>query len=291
VLGSDILGFVSRNADNFLIGAFLGPGPLGIYATGYRILDVSQRLLINVTRKIAFPVFSRLQHDPPRLARAYLRVSRVAAVLVVPAYVGLALVAPELTVVVFGEKWTDSGPVAAVLFLSGPVLALQAFSGSLLYAAGHPEVVLRYRVITTVANVLGFVVALPFGILAVAAAFTIRGYVFVPLLLVWSRRHAAIPIRGYLGEVKNVVVASLTMAAAVIAVKLIAASVTGLTLLAAEVVAGSVAFLLTLWLLEPSTVRELVAVAEQAIPGIGSLSRRVGGRSRGNAPTPPGGPL
>jgi O-antigen/teichoic acid export membrane protein len=290
VVGSDILGFVSRNADNFLIGAFLGTSPLGIYAIGYRILDVSQRLLINVARKITFPVFSRLQHDPARLARAYLRVTRASAVLIVPGYVGLALVAPELTVLVFGRTWAESGPVAAILFLSGPVLAVQAFSGSLLYAAGHPEVVLRFRVITTVANVIGFVVALPFGILAVAGAFTIRCYLFLPLLMAWTRTHAGVGIRAYLAEVRSTVLASLAMTVAVVAVKLLAGDGFGLgALLAVEVAAGAVAFLATLWLVEPSLLREVWAVAEQALPGVAHVQRRITRSNQPDAPAPPGG--
>ena len=289
VVSSDILGFVSRNADNFLIGAYLGTGPLGFYAVGYRILDVSQRVLINVARKITFPVFSRIQHDPSRLTRAYLRVTRVAGVLIVPAYIGLALVSPELTVFVFGPTWAESGPVAAILFLSGPVLALQAFSGSLLYATGNPGIVLRFRVITTVAVVIGFVIALPFGILAVAAAFTARCYLFLPLLLLWTRTYGGVGIRATLSEVRSTTLATLAMSVAVIAVKMLSGDVLGPGgLLVAQVVAGAATFLVALWLIEPGLVRETWTLAEQAVPGIGRLQRRLT-RSQPDAQPRPGG--
>ena len=74
-----MLNFVSRNADNLLIGAFLGTGPLGLYAVGYRILDTSQTLLVNAARKLAFPVFSFIQNDQIRVQRAYGRVNRARA--------------------------------------------------------------------------------------------------------------------------------------------------------------------------------------------------------------------
>lgn len=289
VVGSDILGFISRNADNFLIGVFLGTVPLGIYAVGYRILDVSQRLLINVARKITFPAFSRLQHDEPRLTSAYLRVTRVGSVLIVPGYVGLALIAPELTVLLFGQTWAESGPVAAILFLSGPVLAVQAFSGSLLYAAGHPEVVLRFRVITTLANIVGFVVALPFGILAVAAAFTIRAYVLLPLLLVWTRRHAAVRIAEYLAQVRGTAAATLVMSAVIVALKVLGADRIGPgPFLALEVTAGALTFVAVLWLVERSLIGDVWEFAQHVLPG-GRAQRRMAGSSRGDVPTPPGG--
>ena len=164
VVGSDFLSFLSRYSDNFLIGIFLGPAALGLYAVGYRIVEVSQTILINVARKIAFPAFSRLQHDPDRMVRAYLRLTRVASAVILPGYIGLALVATELTVVIFGPEWRSSGQVAAILFLIGPVLTIQAFSDSMLNAAGHPEIVLRFRFITAVTSVIGFVLAVQFGI-------------------------------------------------------------------------------------------------------------------------------
>ena len=290
VVGSDVLGFVSRNADNLLIGVFLGPVPLGIYSVGYRILDTSQRVLINVARKVTFPAFARLQHDEARLGRAYLRVTRNGGALIVPAYVGLAIVAPELTVLLFGATWAGSGPVAAILFLSGPVLGAQAFSVSLLYAAGHPEVVLRFRVITTVANVLGFVAALPFGILAVAAAFTIRAYLLLPLLLVWTRRHARVGVAEYLVQLRGTAVATVAMAAVVGAVKLLVGDRMGpAALLSLEVLAGAAVFFLVLWLVDRSLLRESWEVIGQAVPGRRLRPAGTGKLTGRDAPTPPGG--
>jgi O-antigen/teichoic acid export membrane protein len=281
VVGSDILGFVSRNADNFLIGVFLGVVPLGIYAVGYRILDTSQRLLINVARKVTFPAFSRLQHDPGRMRRAYLRATRAGSVLILPGYIGLALVAPELVVALFGATWTESGPVAAVLFLGGPMLGIQAFSGSLLYAAGHPDVVLRFRVITTVANVIGFAVAVPFGIVAVAAAFTIRGYVLLPLLLHWTRRFAGIEVGEYLRQVRGTTLATAVMAVALLALKLVVGDRLGAAaLLGVEVGVGAVVFFAVLWLVERSLLVDLWGVAGHAVPGLSRLQRRPVGDQR-----------
>jgi O-antigen/teichoic acid export membrane protein len=281
VVGSDILGFVSRNADNFLIGVFLGIVPLGIYAVGYRILDTSQRLLINVARKITFPAFSRLQHDPGRMRRAYLRATRAGSVLILPGYIGLALVAPELVVALFGATWTESGPVAAVLFLGGPMLGIQAFSGSLLYAAGHPDVVLRFRVITTVANVIGFAVAVPFGIVAVAAAFTIRGYVLLPLLLHWTRRFAGIEVGEYLRQVRGTTLATAVMAVALLALKLVVGDRLGAAaLLGVEVGVGAVVVFAVLWLVERSLLVDLWGVAGHAVPGLSRLQRRPVGDQR-----------
>jgi PST family polysaccharide transporter len=270
VVGGDVLNFISRNTDNLLVGLALGVVPLGIYAVAYRILDTSQTLLISAARKLIFPTFARLQHDPERIRRAYSRINRASSALTLPGYIGLALVAQEATVTLFGVKWAEAGPVAAVLFLIGPVLTIQAFSGALFNAVGHPEVTLRYRLVTTITNVVGFLVAvLVFrDILAVAAAFVLRGYLLLPLNLVWMRQYGHINIREHLVELRGVAVATVVMAAAVLLVKVaLLGHVGDALLLIAEVLVGMVAFAAALLVVERSLVAEIVTIAGQAVPG------------------------
>ena len=96
---------MSRNVDNLLVGAVLGPAVLGFYVVGYRILTATQAVLTNITRKMTFPVFSRLQDDPERMVRTYNRVTAAAATVILPGYIAAAIVAPELIVVLFGARW------------------------------------------------------------------------------------------------------------------------------------------------------------------------------------------
>jgi len=286
IVGSDILVFVSRNTDNLLIGALMGTTPLGIYAVAYRILDATGSLLVGIARRIAFPAFSRLHHDPERLRRAYFRVTRTSSALILPGFVGLALVAPELIAVLFGPRWSESGPVAAVLFLIGPVLAIQSFSGSLLNAAGHPEVVFRFRLVTALTNVAGFLIAVVLfrDIVAVAVAYVARGYLLLPLNLHLVRRHAGIPIGQYLLQLRGIVVATLVMVGAVLAVKVAAGGQIGnLGLLGLEAVVGAAVFVAVLVLVERRLAGEVLEVAAQAMPGGQRARRRLGRGERREA--------
>ena len=280
VVGSDILTFASRNVDRLLIGAVLGTTPLGFYAVAYRILDTSQNLLVSFARKLAFPIFAQLQGDVTRLRRAYGRVTRALSVVMLPGYIGLALVAQEAIVVIFGHQWAASGPVAAVLFLIGPVLTIQLFTGALLNGVGHPEITFRIRLITTAINVAGFFIAVFFfrDILAVAAAFVIRGYLVMPLILWATAKYAHIDRRSQIVALVGPAIATAFMAAAVIAVKLVLLlqRIPTWQLLLAEVATGVVAFFLALFVIDRELIREVAAFALQAIPGGRRLSRRLG---------------
>jgi polysaccharide transporter, PST family len=279
VVAGDVLNFLSRNMDNLLIGAVLGVTQLGFYAVGYRILDTSQQLLVNFARRLAFPVFSRLQGDLERLRRAYGRVTRDVSVVILPGYIGLALVAQEAIVVIFGPKWVESGPVAAILFLIGPVLTIQMFAGALLNGVGHPEITFRIRLVTTVVNVTGFFIAVFFfrDIVAVAAAYVIRGYLLMPLILYWVAKYAKVDVRGQLAGIRGTALSTAVMAVAVLAAKFaFLGNVHPWQLLLIEVAVGFVTFWAALYVFDRALIREVITVGLQALPGGGRIARRFG---------------
>ncbi len=278
VVGSDVMSFLSRNTDNLLVGAFLGAGPLGLYAVGYRILDTSQTLLVNTARKLVFPTFSRLQADPERLKRAYNRVNRALSVVIMPGYIGLALVAQEAVPVLFGQKWAQSGPVATTLFLIGPSLSVQVLSGALLYSRGRPDIALRFRLLTTVVHITGFIIAVTVikSIVAVAAAFVIGSYLLLPLNLYLIHRYAGISIVEHLLELRYSALAALVMAVAVLLVKFaLLGHIHAAGLLAVEVPVGLVVFMAALLVFERQLFVEVATVALQALPGGGRIGRKL----------------
>jgi len=60
---------------------------------------------------VAFPTFSRLHGQPERIKRAFHAVTQLCLAVATPAFLTLAVLAPELTRVAFGPQWTDAGPV------------------------------------------------------------------------------------------------------------------------------------------------------------------------------------
>jgi PST family polysaccharide transporter len=279
IVGSDVLNFLSRNIDDLLVGVALGAGPLGLYAVGYKILDTTQTLLVNAARKLAFPVFSRIQNDRERTSRAYGRVNRALSTVILPGYIGLSIVAQEAIVVLFGAKWADSGPVAATLYLIGPVLTLQVFSGAVINASGHPNITFRFRLITTAVHIVGFVIAVVFfgTIVSVAAAFVIGSYLLLPLNLWLQHKYAGISVREHLWELRWVALSTAVMAVAVIAVReALRSDFHSVVLLAIEITVGMIVYTLMMLIFERKLVREVLTFGFQAIPGGDRIARALG---------------
>jgi PST family polysaccharide transporter len=288
IVAGDLLFYLGRNLDAVLIGSFLGPVALGVYAVGFRFLEASTAMLVTAARKLGYPTFARLQNDRDRLRRAYGRMSRAMAALTLPGYVGLALVAEEAIVLLAGEPWRASGAIAMVLVLTGPAQAVQAYSGAVFNAIGRPDVTLRYRFLTAVLNVAGFLVAvLVFrSAIAVAAAYALRAYVLAPVVLRWLETYADIPFRENLLQLRRIAVATALMAGAVLLVKGVLPPGTGLPItLALEIGVGVAVYAVAMLLLERALVLDLWEFARQALPGR-IAARLSGGRMRRSSRVP-----
>jgi lipopolysaccharide exporter len=123
------LEFINGNLDTLLIGRLLGSTLLGIYNRAYMLLYLPMYFLTNSLARVAFPAFSKIQHDLPRVRALYLTSSTLVATLVLPLCAGVAVAAPELVQVLLGPRWAASVPILRVLCLSIPLSMTTLFAG------------------------------------------------------------------------------------------------------------------------------------------------------------------
>jgi O-antigen/teichoic acid export membrane protein len=184
----NLLNFLNRQSDALLIGAVLGVRALGYYSVGYRILLLLTDVMTRTIESVAFPLFSKIQGDLVRLRRAYLMATQVSATIATPVFLGVAALAPQIIDVAFGAKWHEAVPVMQVLSFIGVLHASLFFNSTVLIATGRPRTALLVTVVNAVSNVVAFAIAVQWGIVAVAAAYVIRGYLLSPLPVLMVKR-------------------------------------------------------------------------------------------------------
>jgi len=219
IVGEKVLLFFTRRSDDFLIGYYLGPTMLGYYTIGYRLLLVLIRLVTGITNSVAFPTFSRIQHESERMRRAFYKVTQYTSLLAFPAFIGLAVLAPELVPVVFGDQWIPSIPVMQVLALIGILQSVLFFNGSVIKASGKPSWNLGIMFLTSVCSVIGFLITVQLGIVAVAISFVIAGYLVAPISYLAVHRLIKIDIRTYSQQFLAPLSASLFMVIIILGLK------------------------------------------------------------------------
>ncbi|PAP75959.1 lipopolysaccharide biosynthesis protein [Rubrivirga marina] len=259
-VGISLLTFLSRHSDDLLIGYVLGPVALGYYTVAYRVLSTLLDVLTGVTRQVAFPVFSRLQQEPERLLRAFYSATRYTAFASFPTFFALAALAPEVIPVFFGPQWGPSVPVMMWLAVAGVLSSVTFFNGSVLVAVGKPSWSLFAMALSVVAAVVGFAVAVQWGIVAVAAAVAVRAYVFSPVSLWLIGRVLPLSGRAYVRQFVPAAAGSLGLVAAVVALRLARPPLPDVAFLALAGVLGSAVYLGTVQLLAPTARTEALGL-------------------------------
>jgi O-antigen/teichoic acid export membrane protein len=216
VLGTQVLFYLSRNADNLLIGRFLGAAPLGAYALAYNLVFLPLSRVASPIQEVLFPAFSRLQDDRRALASAWVRVNRLVAALCLPALLGLVIVAPEFVVVVLGERWEAAIPVIQILAWAGLLQSLQRLNSSVLQACNSTGTLFRFSLVASTANVISFAIGLRWGIVGVAAGYALSNTFLQPLYTWLTARTVGISFGTTIRSFSGVAQASLLMAVGVL---------------------------------------------------------------------------
>lgn len=214
VMATNGIAYLSRNADNVLVGRFLGVVALSFYGMAYRVLVIPVQLIGQTVSRVMFPVFSRLADRRDLLAEHLLRATELLAVVSVP-LMGLAAVsAHELVAVVLGAEWLPAATLLTVLAVAGARETVLYATGPLMKATGHVKLLVRYELLATVLQVGAIVIGLRWGTLGVAAGYTLAGFVLAPVLLVVQQRLAGVTGRQQARAVLPAVHAALWGAAA-----------------------------------------------------------------------------
>ena len=147
VLGSSILIFLVTHGDDILVGKLLGVTALGFYQMAYLISNVPATEISHIISQVAFPAYSKLQDDIPRLRKAYLKVLRITTFFSFPIAGLIFVLAPDFTTIFLGEKWMPMVPAMQVLGFWGLIRSIGATTGHIFHAVGRPQLLTKLQLI------------------------------------------------------------------------------------------------------------------------------------------------
>lgn len=258
VMGANILSFFNRRMDDLLIGGFLGSTALGYYNVAYRILLALTQMISSVGSRVMFPVFSQLQNDIGRLRQSYYAAVKYTVMLSAPIYVGLAVLAPYVIPVAFGSKWEASVPVMQVLSFVGILHSILYFNSPVILSKGRSFLNMGLSMLRATVNFIAFLIAVQWGIFAVAVAYAAMGYLLAPVEVGVVHRLIRLDWKRYIDAVLPSIVASGMAAGAVLVLSYgISQQVSDIAVLAAGAFLGAFVFVGVLLLVRPGLIGDL----------------------------------
>jgi O-antigen/teichoic acid export membrane protein len=163
----------------------------------------------------------------------------------------------------FGDKWGNAGDIATVLVLMAVPFVTNFFASSALSAVNRAQSVLSVAALQLVATLILTWLLVPYGVLAVAAGYTLRAWLTMPYQQYVLSRFAGIDARGTLKAVGLPFIGAAIMAVCVwFAHPVIAAHITSRWLsLGLSIGLGALIYLAFLPIFGRSVIRPYIALA------------------------------
>jgi O-antigen/teichoic acid export membrane protein len=275
-LGTYLLDFANTRYIEIFLASTMGPAALAVYTVGLKLQQSLMQMFSSTILDVAHSGFSRLAGDRPGLIAAYNRSITVTATLVVPIFIGVAAVAPSLTVVLFGAKWASSAEVMRWMALLGAVQVLQFYNGTVYNAIGRPLIGLQFMVVKVILTFGALGMAREGGMTGLLHAYIFSQLATTPLSFYVVRRLVGVSLTELARRIWPMLVAScsLALASASMQAWLLSRQSPVLLVLLAAASAGAIAYLLVLQLIAPHVVRDTIHLLRprRAIPEAGSAA-------------------
>ena len=211
-LFSRLLGYFETNADNLLIGHYLGSRPLGVYSVAFNLMFQPLGLIAQPIQQVLFAAFVKLKGETDRLGQAWLRGTQLVAAINVPAFLGIAVVAPDFVPSILGPQWNAAVPVLQLLSLAGAVHTLQTLNWSVMQAMGQPGRLLRFMTFSSCLTVAAFALGLRWGVVGVAGLYAVARATSVVCFIWLTCRTVGLPVLHFVRSVSWVLALSIPMA-------------------------------------------------------------------------------
>jgi polysaccharide transporter, PST family len=181
VYGRFSFNYTTRNTDNLLVGWRFGSASLGFYKKAYDLFLLPANQLYIPVADVVLSTLSRLERGSAEYRRYFLNGLSILAFVSMGAGALLTLVGKDLIRLLLGEKW---GPAGHIFTYFGPgigIMLVYFASGMIHLSIGRADRWLRWVVLEFGVTVLLFFLALPWGPVGIASAWSASFWIlFVP---------------------------------------------------------------------------------------------------------------
>tara|TARA_R110000744_G_scaffold266200_5_gene380177 strand:+ start:543 stop:1979 length:1437 start_codon:yes stop_codon:yes gene_type:complete len=170
LLISSLLSQIVNNFYNLFIAKFISTKDLGYYTRGTQFSDVTFTTINSILDRVLLPSLAPIQNQQIVLVKNTRSIIKASALLIVPIFLFLALLAKPIITVLLTEKWLPAVPIMQLFCLARMITIISGINVNILYVLGRTDLALKQQYVKIAIRVLFFILALKFGIIYIALA-------------------------------------------------------------------------------------------------------------------------
>ena len=152
--GFCIMNYLRQNLDYLLVGRFLGSYELGLYEFAYRIPHLVFNRISRPVGTVVFPALSKVQDNNEKIFIGYVKAVKFVSLITFPILFGLAAVADILVPVLWGNQWLPIVRPLQILCLCAALRCLFQPIGSIFYCKNRPDIPFKVSAVTLIFTVI-----------------------------------------------------------------------------------------------------------------------------------------
>ncbi len=259
MLSAGALGRLDRLAPQVAATAFFGPAGLGLLTVATRIADQIQAFVAQPVGTIALPVLAKAASDREEFHSLMADAWRAIAIASFPMLVGFAAIAPLLVPMMVGEAFAAVGLISAVTVLAHLRVVSSKVNIAATQAVGKAMTASASIASSFAAHLLLLVFLTPLGVLAIASASLLRGWLTWPLAAWFVKSTTGFGLHRQFAILVPPMAASLVMGVSVYALSELARpQIPAIPALGLLIASGIAVYMAALWLFD-SWVRKAIA--------------------------------
>ena len=194
LLATDLISAVYNNVAQLFIGKLYSAHSLGFYSQAQKLKDLPVTSTVQAVQGVTYPALAKIADTDDKFSAGYLRIINLLSFAVFPVMLGMVAIAPEMFMLLLGEKWMPTVPYFEILALSGLFYPLAIVAYNIIKVRSDGRVILRLEVVKRVIMTAMLAITIPLGIEAVAWGMTAMAAVDFIINLAAAMRYVNIGI-------------------------------------------------------------------------------------------------
>lgn len=211
VVGANFLNYFRQNIDYIIIGRLMSAELLGYYTLAYTLAVFPATRITPVITRVIIPTFSRLQKNNVQFRKGYIKLVFYLLAIMLPALIGLAVVAPELIIQIYGGKWSLAIVPLQILCFVGLFESINPIARSVIYSKGYPEIELKLNILKIPITTLFVFVGSFYGLIGVATSLTIVAIFYFILTQQITNSLIELSWNDFFKNISSIFLASISM--------------------------------------------------------------------------------
>lgn len=178
LLISRLLNSLYENVQGLVIGRYFTAKDLGYYSQAKKLDQLPSSSISQIVTRVTFPVFSKISDNKAILKSSVRKNILCTTYLFFPLQVLLIVIAKDLVIFLFTDKWIESIPYFRIMCIYSMFIPLNAINTNIYLAIGKSDLYFWVQLIKKVIGVALLIIGIQYGVIGITWSLAAAGFIW-----------------------------------------------------------------------------------------------------------------